>query len=145
MCLTQRTVDKRHARTILAAFADTFQVTVQELVAAKLQALLNDLGRILIHAVLCGKAKDVVNGSASIGRRSVFADMLNAPIAELAVCDDIDAGKNLVDARTLANVSHDTVSGTGCTCLVLFETILEDILHHQTACLTESDLVPHTT
>lgn len=31
----------------------------------------------------------------------MFADVLDAPVAELAVGDDIDAGKDLVDARTL--------------------------------------------
>ena len=43
----------------------------------------------------------MVYGTASILRRSVFADMLDAPISELAVSDNVNACKDLIYARTL--------------------------------------------
>jgi hypothetical protein len=89
----------------LTAFADTLQITVKELVTANFQALLNHLGGVLIHAVFSSEAKDVVNSSASISRCSMFADVLNAPVSELAMGNDIDASKDLVDARTLCPIS----------------------------------------
>lgn len=45
----------------------------------------------------------MVNGSASILRRSVLADVLNAPVTELSMSNDINAGKDFIDARTLIN------------------------------------------
>lgn len=87
----------------------------------------------------------MINGAAAVGRGSMLADVLDAPVAELTVGDDIDASKDFVDARTLSHVSIGRDSTARCTFLVLFETILEDVLHHQTTSLTKSDLVPHTT
>jgi hypothetical protein len=47
----------------------------------------------------------VVNGSAAVGRSTVLADVLNAPVAELAVGDDVDVLKNLLNAGALLSVS----------------------------------------
>lgn len=63
----------------------------------------------MVHAVFGREAEDVVNGAAPIGRGTMLADMLDAPIAELAMSNDIDTSKNLVDARTLPSVSNDHV------------------------------------
>jgi hypothetical protein len=38
----------------------------------------------------------------------MLADVLDAPIAKLAVRDKIDAGKDFVDARTLSRVKSYT-------------------------------------
>jgi uncharacterized protein YunC (DUF1805 family) len=46
----------------------------------------------LVHAVFGTETKNVVDGAATISGSAVFADVLNAPIAELTVGDDIDAG-----------------------------------------------------
>jgi hypothetical protein len=100
------TVNKRHAWTILAAFADTLKIPIEEIVTTNLQALLNDLRGVLIHAILCGKTKDVIDSTASISWRSVFADVLDAPVAELSMGNHIDTSKNLVDARTLQKISQ---------------------------------------
>jgi hypothetical protein len=43
----------------------------------------------------------MVNGTAAIGRGTMLADVLNAPVAELAMSNDIDTSENFVDARTL--------------------------------------------
>jgi hypothetical protein len=98
-------VDQGHARALRAAFADTLKVTVEELVAADFKALLDDLGSILVHAVLGRETEDVVDRAVAISRSPMLADVLNAPVAELAVRDDIDASKHFIDARTLRAVS----------------------------------------
>jgi hypothetical protein len=99
------TVNKRHAGTVLTTFADTIQITIQELATANLQTFLDHLRGILVHAVLGGETKNVVSSSATISRSSVFADVLNAPVPELAMSYDIDTSKDLVDTRTLLNIS----------------------------------------
>jgi hypothetical protein len=85
----------------LATFTDTLQVPIDELVTANLQALLNHFGSVLIHAVLGGETKNVVDSTASVSGSSMFADVLNAPVSKLAMGDNIDTSKDLVDARTL--------------------------------------------
>ena len=95
------TVDQGHAGTVRTTFADALQVLVHEVGVTNLQALLNHLGGILIHAVLSCKAKDVVDGTAAISRGTMLADVLNAPVAELAMSNDIDTSEDFVDARTL--------------------------------------------
>jgi hypothetical protein len=127
--LVASNVHKWHARTIGTGLADDVEVTVEEVRAANLEALLDNLGGELIHAVLCGITQNVVDSTVTVRKSAVLADVLDAPIAELPVGDDIDASKDLVDTRTL----------------VFVETVLEDVLDHQTASLTERDFVPHAT
>lgn len=105
-------VDEWHARTIRAAFADPFKVAVKELIAANLEAFLNDFGGVLIHTVFGSKAEDMANSTATISWSTMLADVLDTPVAKLTVRDDINASKNLVDAGTL----------------VFFETVFEDVL-----------------
>jgi hypothetical protein len=63
--------------------------------------LLSIRGGILIHTVLRCKAEDVVDGTAAISRGTMLADVLNAPVAELAMGNHIDASEDFVDAGTL--------------------------------------------
>lgn len=127
--LISSNIDEWHARTIRTSLAYTVEVTVQELRAADLEALLNNLRGELVHAVLSGVAEDVVDGAAAVGNGTVLADVLNAPVAELTVSDDVDAGKDLGDARAL----------------VFLQAVLEDVLDNETASFTEGNLVPHAT
>jgi hypothetical protein len=84
------TIDQWHAGTILATFANPLKVAVQEVVAANLQTFLDDLGSILVHAVISREPDNMVDSSATVGRGSVLADMLDAPIAKLTMRDHID-------------------------------------------------------
>jgi hypothetical protein len=86
------TINKRHAWTVKTSLAYTVQIPVQELGATNLQALLDDFGGILVHAILCTEAQDVIDGTATVGGRTMLADMLDTPVTKLAVSDDIDAG-----------------------------------------------------
>lgn len=126
--LITRDVDERHAWTIWSGLANALKVAVEEFLATDLEALLDDLGGELIHAILASKAYDMVNGTSTVNDGAVLANVLNTPVTELAVGDDIDARKDLVDARTL----------------VFLEAVLEDVLDDKTASLAESHLVPHT-
>ena len=94
-------VDQWDARTIKAALTNTIKVAAEKLNTSNLEALLNDLGGELIHAVLRSITDDVVDSSAAIGWSTVLADVLNAPISELAMSNDVNAGKNLLNAGTL--------------------------------------------
>ena len=109
------------------SLADTVKVAVKEVGAANLEALLDDLAGELVHAVLSGNAENVVNGVVAVGSGAVLADVLDAPVAELTVSDNVDAGENFIDARAL----------------VILKAVLEDVLNDQTASLAESNLVPH--
>lgn len=43
----------------------------------------------------------MVNGAAAVRRGAVFANVLNAPIAELTMSDDVDVGEDFLNARAL--------------------------------------------
>jgi hypothetical protein len=94
-------VNQGDTGAIYAAFADLLKVAVDEVVALSLQALLNHLGGVLVHAVLRSKADDVVESAALIGRGTLLADVLDAPIAKLAMGNNVNVGQDLLDARSL--------------------------------------------
>lgn len=96
-------IDQWNAWAIKTAFADTIKIAAEEVGTTNLEALLNNLGGELIHAVLRGISDDMVNGSAAISWGAVLADMLDAPIAELTMSNDINAGKDLFDAWALSS------------------------------------------
>lgn len=97
----QLTVNQWDARTVGTSFAYTLEVTLHKLRTANFETLLDDLGCKLVHAILGGIAKNVVDRTASILRRSVFADMLNAPVSELAMSNNINACEDFIDTRPL--------------------------------------------
>jgi len=99
--LITRNINQGNARTIVVTFTDSIKVASKEVDTADLEALLNNLRSELVHAVLGSIADDMVNGSAAISWGTMLADMLNAPVAELSMSDNVDAGKNLLDARAL--------------------------------------------
>lgn len=107
------------------------EIAVQEIVTADLEALLNHFGCKLIDGVFRGKAKDVLNGASAVGDRSMFANMLNTPIAELTMGNNVDTGQNFVDTRALWVCQYLSLSMTSnSTNLVVLETILKNILHY---------------
>jgi len=94
-------VDEGDPGAIMPALADTVKISSEKFGSTNLEALLDDLGSKLIHAVLGSVADDVINGPAPVGRGSMLANVLNAPVAKLAVGDDVDVGEDLLDTRTL--------------------------------------------
>jgi hypothetical protein len=43
----------------------------------------------------------MVNGTATVRRSTVLADVLDTPVAELTMCNDVDVLQNLFNASTL--------------------------------------------
>ena len=84
------TINQRYARAILAPFAYTLKVALQEIGATNLETLLDYFRSKLVHAILRGITKYMIDGAATVLRCTVLADVLNTPIAELAMGYDID-------------------------------------------------------
>ena len=59
----------------------------------------------MVCAVFRGKAKNMVDGTAAVSGSTMLTNVLDAPIAKLAMRNDIDASKDFVDAGTLSLVS----------------------------------------
>ena len=83
-------INQRNARTIWVCGSDDTKVALEELSTANLQALLYNLGGKLTNAVSVGIAKDVVHDSALVWRGAVLAEMLDTPVSELPVGDEVD-------------------------------------------------------
>lgn len=94
-------INQGDSRSVHATLTYSVKVTSQKIGTTYLQAFFNDLRSILIHAVFSCVANYVINCSASVGRRAVFADVLNAPIAELSMGNDVNVGQDFFDTRTL--------------------------------------------
>lgn len=98
-------INQWNARAIVATLTNSIEVASKEVNTPNLEALLNNLGSKLIHAVLRSITDNMVNCTAAISRRAMLADVLNAPVAELAVSNNVDAGKDFFDARALFYLS----------------------------------------
>lgn len=105
-------VDERDPGTIRTAFTNTVKIPVEKFVSSNLEALFDDLGSILIHAVFGGILDDDVDSSTAIHRGTVFADVLDAPVSKLTMSDEINVFQNFVDARALEEKSVNVAKGT---------------------------------
>lgn len=94
-------IDQWNAWSVETSFTDSVKVAPKEINTTNLEAFLNNLGGELIHAIFRSIANDVVNCTASISWGTMFANVLDAPIAELTMSNNINAGKNLFNAGTL--------------------------------------------
>jgi hypothetical protein len=94
-------VDQWDAWAIKTAFADTVKIATEEVNTTNLEAFLNNLGGKLIHAVLGSIADDMINCSAAVSWGTMLANVLDAPVPELTMSDDIDALKHLFNAGAL--------------------------------------------
>lgn len=106
-------VNQGDPSSVPPAFADSIQVSAKKVCAANLQTLLDNLGCKLIGAILGGITNDVIDGTASIRWGSVLANVLNAPVAKLAMGNNINVGKNLFDARTLSIARQQSPRDSG--------------------------------
>jgi hypothetical protein len=96
-------VDQWNARTIETALTDTVKISTEEVNTTNFETLLNDFGSKLVHAVLRGIADDMVDGSATISWSTMLADMLDAPVAKLAMSNNVNACQDLFNAGALEN------------------------------------------
>lgn len=94
-------VDQGNASAVSTSFTNAVKVTTKEIGAANLQAFLHDLRSELVGAVLGSVANNMVDGATAVWRSTMLADMLNAPVAELTMSDDVNVGKDLLNAGSL--------------------------------------------
>ncbi len=142
------TVDEGDARTLRMSSRHNTQVTVHELGTTDLEALLHNLGSKLVDAVAVSVGENVVDDTALVRRRTMFAQVLDTPVSELAMSNQIDACNDFFNGRALIKRSKLLVASLGNeivgTCLFLLNTVLENVLNHQAACFAQCDLMPHT-
>lgn len=98
-------VDQWNTRTVKTTLADSVKVAAEKLGASDLEAFLNDLGSELIHGVLRSVPNDMINRTAAVRRGTMFANVLDAPVAKLAVRHDVDVGKDFLNAWALQHRS----------------------------------------
>lgn len=112
--LIARNVDERDASSVAATLANSIKIASEKLGTANLETLFDDLGGKLIGTVLGGVANNMVNSSAAIRRSTMLANVLDAPVSELAMSHNVDVRQNLFDAGTLRDVSlyllHELIS-----------------------------------
>jgi hypothetical protein len=94
-------IDQRDPRTVMSAFADTIEVPAKKFGTSDLQAFLDNLRCELIHAVLGSVSDDMIDSTASVSRSAMLTDVLDAPVSELAMRNDVNVLQNLLNAGTL--------------------------------------------
>jgi hypothetical protein len=99
--LISSNIDERNARTIRPSSSDDSKIAIQEVQSANLEALLNNLGGKLIDAVVIRVGQDVVNDATLVRGRAVLTEVLDTPVSELAVSDEINVGDYFLDSRAL--------------------------------------------
>lgn len=99
--LVARNVNQRDPSTIATTLAHSVQVSAQKISPTNLQTLLNHLRGKLIGTVLGSVSNYMVNGPTAVRRRTVLANVLDAPVSKLAVGHNIDIGKHFFNARPL--------------------------------------------
>ena len=80
---------------------DNTKVTVHKFDTTDLEALLHDLGSKLVDAVAVSIGENVVDDAALVRWRTMFAQVLDTPISELAMGNEIDACNDFFNGRAL--------------------------------------------
>jgi hypothetical protein len=94
-------IDEGNSRTVESTLTNAIQITTQKLYTTYFEALFDNLGSELIHAVFRSISNDMINSTAAVSWSAMLADMLDTPVAKLTVSHNIDACKYLFNARTL--------------------------------------------
>lgn len=102
-------VDEGEAGAAHAVVTNSIKIPSEELRASNLQAFLNYLRGILVRAVLRRKPDNVINSSTSIARGTMLTNVLDTPIAKLAVSDDVDIGKDFLNAWALSKHQYMSI------------------------------------
>ena len=95
------TIDQGHARAVRTAGANPREIAIKKLSAANFKAFFDDLGSKLVHAIVASPQEDMLDGTILVMRSSVLTDVLDAPITELAMGEEIDFCKNFLNGRAL--------------------------------------------
>jgi hypothetical protein len=113
-------VYKRDARTVMTTLTDTIKVSSKEVGAPDFQTFLDNLGCELVHTIFRCISDDMIDRTTAVSRSTVFTDMLDAPVAELTVSDNINASEDLFNAWALyMSVNNTLVWLNNLLCLPL--------------------------
>ena len=80
---------------------DDCKISLHEFGTANLETLLHNLGSELVDAVAVSIGKNVIDDAALVRRRTMLAQMLNTPVAELAVGNEVNTGNDFFNGRAL--------------------------------------------
>jgi hypothetical protein len=98
-------VDQWDAWPVYPSFANSVQISIKEFSTTNLETFLDYFGSKLVHTVLGSISNDVVDGAAPICRQTMLTDVLDAPIAELAVRDNVNIRKDFFNTWALGSWS----------------------------------------
>ena len=73
----------------------------------------------------------------------MLTEVLNAPVAELTMGNEVNIRDDFLDGGTLELSARTTSTQLHLTYFLLFHTVLEDVLNDKTTSLAKSNLVPH--
>lgn len=94
-------VDEGNPGPVHPSLTNSIKIAAEKLGATNLETLLDNLGSELVHGILSSVSNNMINGTAPVSRSSVLTNMLDAPVSELTVGDDIDIGEDLLDTMAL--------------------------------------------
>lgn len=95
------TIDQRNARSIRATSGHSSEIIVEERGTTNLEQFLNNLGRVLIRAIISSTKENMLRSSTLVRRGTMFTDVLDAPITKLAIGEFIDLYQYLFDGWAL--------------------------------------------
>ena len=95
------TVNEWNARTFGMGSRDNGEIAFHELCTTNLEAFLDNFGSELVNTIVVGVVEDMVNNAALVGRRTMFTQVLDAPVAELTMGDEIDVSNDFLNRRAL--------------------------------------------
>jgi hypothetical protein len=77
------------------------EVTIHEFNTTDLKAFLHNLGSKLVDAVIVGILDNVVDDAALVGWGTVLTQMLDTPVTELTMSDEVDACNDFLNRGSL--------------------------------------------
>lgn len=99
--LIRRDVNDGQAGPVIVSLGNLVQISLTKLAASNLEALFHNLRGKLVEAILHGIANNVVDSPSAIGWCTMLANVLNAPVAKLAMGDQVNISEDLFNARAL--------------------------------------------
>jgi hypothetical protein len=80
---------------------DDTEVTIHKFNTTNLEAFLHNLGSKLVDAVIVGILENVVDDTTLVRRGTMLAQVLDTPVAELTVSDEVDACNDFLNGGAL--------------------------------------------
>lgn len=94
-------VDEGNSGPVHPSLTNSIKIAAEKLGATNLETLLDNLRSELVHGILSSVSNNMINGTAPVSRSSVLTNMLDAPVSELTVGDDVNIGEDLLNTMAL--------------------------------------------